>query len=211
MAWHLPARLLPCSDRFHDPMARLRMWSRRSGGIVLREEVANAVGFDQGWSVDYLSDRGVPHVTLDGRNRRRGHSMWSPPSKSSSTRSIPLGNSLECERSCVRVGCSSSPLGRRSVSQEVVILALVVPDVHVSFFEPTTLAVALEVAGFDHEFRGYGRGWDDIIRFKVLKTLGVRTDTRLSRAVPWRAVARLVDARLKPSAHPIGWARARST
>jgi hypothetical protein len=83
----------------------------------------------------------------------------------------------------------------------------VMPDVHVSFFEPTTLAVALHKAGFDSEFPGYGPGWQDIIRFKVLKSLGVRHDNLLSKIVPWRLASRIVDHRLKPSAHPIGWAR----
>jgi hypothetical protein len=83
----------------------------------------------------------------------------------------------------------------------------VVPDVHVSFFEPSSLAVALDKAGFACEFVGFRRGWADVIRFKVLKSLGVRRDNLLWKAVPWKIASRVVDLRLKPSGHPIGWAR----
>jgi hypothetical protein len=83
----------------------------------------------------------------------------------------------------------------------------VVPDVHVSFFEPGTLALALDKAGFDPTFPGYLPGWDDIIRFKVLKSVGVRRDRLASQVVPWRLASRIVDRRLRPSAHPVGWAR----
>src|SRR5690606_31632931 len=50
----------------------------------------------------------------------------------------------------------------------------VLPDVHVSFFEPGTLARAMEQTGFRAERRRNVPGYQDIIRFKVLKGLGVR-------------------------------------
>jgi SAM-dependent methyltransferase len=80
------------------------------------------------------------------------------------------------------------------------------PDVHVSFFEPDTLVRALSRAGFRPERRGRIAGFTDIIRFKVLKSLGVRRKNVWERLVPWTLVAALVDARLGVSAHPVGWA-----
>ncbi len=50
----------------------------------------------------------------------------------------------------------------------------VVPEVHISFFEPETLARALSTAGFIPEYKGLLPGFEDIIRFKVLKSLGFR-------------------------------------
>ena len=82
----------------------------------------------------------------------------------------------------------------------------VVPDVHVSFFEPSTLALALTESGFRPEYRGAVPGHDRLIRFKVLKNLRVRKTGRLESALPWRPIARLVDHRLGVTAHPIGWA-----
>jgi len=81
----------------------------------------------------------------------------------------------------------------------------VVPEVHVSFFEPQTLALALAHTGFRPEFRNCA-GLADIIRFKVLKNLGIRRVSFFERALPWSVLCRLVERRFHVSAHPVGWA-----
>ena len=80
------------------------------------------------------------------------------------------------------------------------------PEVHISLFEPRTLARALEESGFRAEFRGYSPGFDDIIRFKVLKNLGVRTISIGEKALPWKLLSRIADKVSRVTAHPIGWA-----
>jgi SAM-dependent methyltransferase len=85
----------------------------------------------------------------------------------------------------------------------------VLPDVHVSYFQPTNLALALSRAGFEPDFPGYRPGWDDIIRFKVLKALRQRKSSPVTSFLPWPLIARLVDRRLGLSAQPVGWARPR--
>jgi SAM-dependent methyltransferase len=81
-----------------------------------------------------------------------------------------------------------------------------VPEIHVSFFEPETLAYALTRAGFYPEFKGFLPGFTNIIRFKVLKNLHIRRPSLLEQVLPWRVLARIVDLRFKITAHPIGWA-----
>ena len=80
------------------------------------------------------------------------------------------------------------------------------PDVHVSYFEPGSFRVALERAGFTTSFPGYRSGWNDILRFKVLKRVGRRTSGHALQLVPWGPVSRTLDRRLRVSAHPVGWA-----
>lgn len=82
----------------------------------------------------------------------------------------------------------------------------VMPEVHVSFFEPSTLSFALTRAGFRPESVGYVPGFTDIIRFKILKALGRRYRSAFEQAVPWAFVCRLADWRRGPSEHPVGWA-----
>lgn len=82
----------------------------------------------------------------------------------------------------------------------------VLPEVHISFFEPETLSRALRMAGFTTEQKGFFDGFEDIIRFKVLKNLGVRDRNRWERAVPWNLVSRMVDRVYRVSDHPIAWA-----
>lgn len=83
----------------------------------------------------------------------------------------------------------------------------VLPDVHVSFFEPQTLARAMEQSGFRAEQRRRLHGYSDIIRFKVLKNLKVRDRNIVERILPWRLLSAVVDARFGVSEHPVGWAR----
>ena len=80
------------------------------------------------------------------------------------------------------------------------------PEIHVSFFEPRTLAEALRRTGFEPAFPGYGPGWPDIIRFKLLKNLGRKRAGRLDGLLPWGPIARTLDRRYGLSGHPVGWA-----
>jgi SAM-dependent methyltransferase len=82
----------------------------------------------------------------------------------------------------------------------------VVPDVHVGFFEPRTLTWALEQTGFRAQQRGFLPGHEEVIKYKVLKTLRVRRRSALFDLLPWRTLARLIDRRVGVTAHPIGWA-----
>jgi SAM-dependent methyltransferase len=78
------------------------------------------------------------------------------------------------------------------------------PDVHVSFYEPYSLSCCMQRAGFEPKHSPNLDGFVDIIKFKVLKTLRVRDMSRIIDALPWGAIAALVDARHKVSKQPFG-------
>ena len=82
----------------------------------------------------------------------------------------------------------------------------IVPEIHISFFEPGTLAWALSQAGFNPTFPGYQSGWTDIIRFRILKNLGRHRVSPMEAAVPWSIMSRLADRKVQISAQPLGWA-----
>lgn len=82
----------------------------------------------------------------------------------------------------------------------------VMPEIHISFFEPETMRQALASTGFRVEFRGYVPGFMDIIRFKILKNLRIRNRAVWERVLPWPLLSRLADARFEISAHPVAWA-----
>jgi SAM-dependent methyltransferase len=82
----------------------------------------------------------------------------------------------------------------------------VIPEIHVSFFEPRTLELALRKSGFAADFRGFLPGFEDVIRFKILKNLGRKRRSPLEALVPWKVLSKVVDRRLGVTAHPIGWA-----
>ena len=81
------------------------------------------------------------------------------------------------------------------------------PDVHTSYYEPETLRRALVAAGFEPSEARYRAGHTGIIRFKCLKSLGIRKCAVWERCLPWPLLSRVVDARYGVSNHPVGWAR----
>lgn len=185
------------------------------GGLVefVRSQgVGHAVGFEQGWSVSRLAERGVPHLSADDLDASSG-------SFDVVTAIEVLEHTVDPVSELTRIRNLLRPGGLLFLTtgnaapyrKDLAGWRYVMPDVHVSFFEPRSLAAALDKAGFESDVVGYRRGWDDIIRFKVLKSLGVRHDSLLWKAIPWGVAARVVDLRLKPSAHPLGWARATTT
>jgi SAM-dependent methyltransferase len=80
------------------------------------------------------------------------------------------------------------------------------PDVHTSYYEPETLRRALRASGFHPADGRYLPGHTGIIRFKCLKSLGIRKRALWERCLPWPLLGRLVDWRFGVSRHPIGWA-----
>ncbi len=83
----------------------------------------------------------------------------------------------------------------------------VVPEVHISFFEPATMRRLLAQTGFRAEERGFVPGFEDIIRFKVLKNLHVRKQAAWERVLPWTLISRLANAKYQVTAHPVAWAQ----
>jgi SAM-dependent methyltransferase len=80
----------------------------------------------------------------------------------------------------------------------------VLPEIHVSFFEPCTLETALSRAGFRPEYQHRPSGYSDVLRFKILKNLRVRKRGVVERAIPWKLVSHLADRRYQVTYHPYG-------
>jgi SAM-dependent methyltransferase len=81
----------------------------------------------------------------------------------------------------------------------------VTPEIHVSFFEPRTLELALSATGFTPSYVGRSPGFDRIMKYKVLKNLGVARRSVLTDLLPSRPVATVADRITRLSAHPVGW------
>lgn len=82
----------------------------------------------------------------------------------------------------------------------------IVPEIHVSFFEPATLDYALRQAGFAPARIARGRGYDEILKFKVLKNMRVRRRSRLTDALPAGIIASAADRKVRLTEQPVGWA-----
>ena len=180
------------------------------GGLVdhCRNELGvDAVGHDEGWAVEHARERGVP--TLDDAQMREQEGTFDVVTAIEVMEHIadPVP-ALQGIRRMLRPGglLFLTTGNARPYRGRIDRWAYVIPEIHVSFFEPRTMATALGRAGFRPEHLAYRAGFTDVIRFKLLKNLRVRGRSRVEAVVPWPPVARLVDRRYGISAHPVGWA-----
>jgi 2-polyprenyl-3-methyl-5-hydroxy-6-metoxy-1,4-benzoquinol methylase len=91
-------------------------------------------------------------------------------------------------------------------AEELMDWSYIVPEIHVSFFEPSTLAYALAQTGFRPEQGVPRSGFDQILKFKVLKNLRIRRRNRFTDLMPARPIAAVADRRVRLREHPVGWA-----
>lgn len=172
-------------------------------GYLQRTVGCDALGHEEGWAAEACRQRGVPLVTPDDG------------------RTFDVVTAIEVIEHIEDPVAALAEMGRRLRPGGLLFLTTgnarpfreaiarwryIVPEIHISLFEPQTLALALGRAGLLPGWRKLSPGDVDIIRFKVLKNLGRTRRSPVEGLVPWSALARVVDWRLAPTAHPVGWA-----
>ena len=179
-----------------------------NGGLVryLRAEHAvEAFGFEEGSIAKAATQRGIP--LLDVQTLDRQHGTFDVV-----TAIEVLEHTFEPVAELRRMSDMLRPGGLLFVTtgnaepyaQRLQQWSYVVPEIHISFFEPRTLARAMADANLRPEHRPRSSGFNQILKFKIMKNLRIRKRNALTDAAPARLLG-LVDRRVRLSAHPIGW------
>ena len=164
-----------------------------------------AVGFEQGWAVPRLRSLGIP--ILDEAALEASDQAFDVVTAIEVIEHVldPIAELRRLRRVLKPGGLLFMTTGNPCPFwNRLDEWSYILPEVHISFFAPNTLAWALEQAGFAPLFPGYGPGWTDILRFKILKNLGRRRTSPIESAVPWPIVSRLADRRFAISSQPLG-------
>jgi SAM-dependent methyltransferase len=193
------------------PLDRTTRWLDMGcgvGGLVERLRArgyAGAVGHDEGYGAELAVRRGVPVLDQQELAARAG--------------SFDVVTAIEVIEHVVdpvellrQISTLLAPGGvlfltTGNVEQRRGSLAdwyYVTPDVHISFLGPRSLSLAMERVGLVPGTTGFRAGHVDIVRYKILKTLGHHHPAAWQRFVPWGPVARVVDRRYGVTAMPFG-------
>jgi SAM-dependent methyltransferase len=179
------------------------------GGLVRfvrQRRPCHIVGFDEGWIVEPARALGIPILDRTALTAEAGFDIVTAIEVLEHV-ADPVAALREIRRLLRPGGLFFFTTGNaRPWRSRLAQWPYIIPEIHISFFEPTTAALALRTAGFRPEQVGYLPGFTDIIRFKVLKNLRLRRPPAVERLVPWPVVAPLIDSRLEVLAHPVGWA-----
>jgi SAM-dependent methyltransferase len=176
----------------------LLRWARERAGIT-------AVGYDTGWVADRLREAGFPLLCENEFDGVAGTFDLVTAIETIEHIVDPIAALRTIARLLKPGGVLLLTTGNaKPFRKRLATWRYVIPEIHVSFFEPQTMARAYAEAGLAPSFRGFLPGYDQVIRFKVLKALGVREPRTWERLIPWGVAARAVDARWKVTGHPVG-------
>ncbi|MHB1961692.1 MAG: class I SAM-dependent methyltransferase [Acidimicrobiales bacterium] len=178
------------------------------GGLLQhlgRVGIVGAMGFERGAAVPALRARGLPVLGSDELGDRAS-------TYSVVTMIEVIEHALNPVEELGRAASLLRPGGilfvrtgnARPFRQQLARWRYVIPDVHISFFEPETLARAMRAVGLSPEAGSYHPGWPSIYRSKLLHTLRVHRSRPWHELLPWNAAAAVLDRRLRLSEQPVG-------
>jgi SAM-dependent methyltransferase len=181
-----------------------------NGGLVrhLRQTLGCSIfGYEHGWIRDVAAERGIPFLSDEAFQQAAGTFDVVTAIEVIEHVPDPVAE-LKRIRSLLRPGglLFLTTGNAEPHRQRLLDWPYTVPEIHVSFFEPGALAEALKRAGFRPEFRQMPDTFEGIIRFKILKNLGIRNTAAWEKMLPWRLLTRWADKKFGVTAHPIAWA-----
>ncbi len=179
-----------------------------AGGLVrkAREAGIDCVGFEEGWGARAARERGIPVFGADDLPAHAGQFAFVTAIEVlehvvDPVRILGQIRSLLCPNGILFLTTGNAGPWRGRVLEWSYAR---IPDVHISFYEPGTLSLAMSRAGLRAVPGRYMKGHTEIIKYKVLKSTGIRRTRKIIDFLPWSLLSRLVDFRYAVSAQPMG-------
>lgn len=178
------------------------------GGLVKHASASgmDVTGFEEGWAAEYGRQHGIRIIDAEALEEHRGWYDFVTAIEVLEHIPEPLGALRKIRRS-MRPGAvlflttgNARPWRRALLKWSYTQC----PDVHVAFYEPETMEKCLLASGFTPGYLHSHPAYNDIIKYKILKNVGIQHRHRIIDALPWKLITRMVDGRYKVSAMPYG-------
>jgi SAM-dependent methyltransferase len=164
----------------------------------------NVYGYDQGWGADWAREHGIE--LLDDQQLREQAGTFDVVTAIEVVEHIPgpLGTMEQIASLLKPGGVFFLTTGNAAPHRDsFTSWKYVHPDIHVAYFEPRTLSEAYRRVGLEPVEAGFLPGHEDIIRYKVLRTLHGKSRNPVERLIPWRVASRAIDRRVQLSRQPL--------
>jgi len=166
----------------------------------------NAIGFEEGWGANAARSKAIPVVDAVGLDACAGEIDFVTAIEVVEHVHDPV-SVLKQMRRLLRPGGilflttgNAEPWRGRLFEWSYASI----PEVHISFYEPRTLEVALKMAGFRVEKGRFFSGYTGVVKYKMLKSLKIKRKHWYIDWLPWQMLTRMVDMKYRTSAQPYG-------
>jgi 2-polyprenyl-3-methyl-5-hydroxy-6-metoxy-1,4-benzoquinol methylase len=178
------------------------------GGLVMHlrsRGYDGVIGADDGHGVELAQAAGLPVVTTDRLEEHAGTFEVVTAIEVLEHVIDPISFLRRVESLLSPGGVFVLTTGNvERVRGELAAWQYVKPDVHITFLGPTALTRAYAEVGLVAETSRFDSHHVDLIRYKVLKTMGCRRRAAWQSFLPWRLLARTVDRRYGITDMPFG-------
>ena len=191
-----------------DPSRRWLDFGCGNGGLVrhlLRRESADAVGFEEGSIAAEARTLGIPIIGREDLEGMDGSFDVVTAIEVMEHTADPVAELRQMRRLMKPGGLLFITTGNAEpYADRLAEWRYVLPEIHISFFEPRTLEQAYRAAGFRPQRVPRGTGFDNVLKFKVLKNLRLRRRSWVTDLVPARPLGFAADRLTRLSQHPVG-------
>ncbi|CNK28025.1 3-demethylubiquinone-9 3-methyltransferase [Yersinia mollaretii] len=179
-----------------------------SGGLVryAKNRGIDIVGFDEGWAASLGREDGTQILTASELSETEGMFDFCSAIEVFEHIADPLAAFRQIRRVLKPGGILFLTTGNAKPWRSNLLNwgYTSCPDVHISFYEPETLELCMRESGFLPKRIDNFDLYSDIIKFKILKNIGLKNKKLLIDALPWRIISKMVDLRYQVSAQPYG-------
>jgi 2-polyprenyl-3-methyl-5-hydroxy-6-metoxy-1,4-benzoquinol methylase len=168
---------------------------------------ARAYGFDQGSIITAARRQGIPILSAERLREEAGSFDVVTAIEVIEHTPAPLDTLREIRMALRPGGLLFLTTGNaQPFADKLTRWSYVTPEIHMSYFEPLTLDVAMRSSGFRPERKPRGPAFDEILKFKVLRNLRMRKRNPLADALPANLIGPVADRMRRLSEQPVGWA-----